>query len=68
LIKTEYEKYREKQLQNPEFKAKYYLAKEKLKIDFLIDSIDEAISNQNSLTTIKRRTAKLRKHIAGLTI
>ena len=67
-MQTDYEKYRDEQLQNPEFKAKYYLSKEKLKIEFLIDSIDEAITKQNSLTSIKRRTAKQRKHIAGLAI
>jgi len=65
---TQYEKYRDERLQDPVLKAKYLIAKEKLKLELLLDSIDEAITKRSSLTTIKRRTAKLRKHIEELAV
>ncbi len=65
---TEYEKYREQLLDNPEMKVKYFLAKEKLNLDLIIDSIDEAVEKQSSYQTIQRRVTKLRKHIASLSL
>lgn len=52
----------------PEFKAKYILAKEKLNIELMLDSIDEAIDKNGSHLTMKRRVNKLRKHIATLSL
>ncbi|MBX3044634.1 MAG: hypothetical protein KIT33_16035 [Candidatus Kapabacteria bacterium] len=65
---TQYEKYRDERLQDPVLKAKYLIAKEKLKLELLLDSVDEAITKQSSLSTIKRRTAKLRKYIEELAV
>ena len=65
-MKTEYEKYRDQMLENPEFKAKYLLAKEKLNLEMLLDSIAQAVDNKSSYQTMKRRISKLRKHIASL--
>jgi polyhydroxyalkanoate synthesis regulator phasin len=67
-MKTEYEKYKEALLESPEIKAKYLIAKEKLDIELMLDSIDEAIDNQSSYQTIKRRISKLRKHIAAISL
>jgi hypothetical protein len=55
-------------MKNPEFKVKYILAKEKINIELLIDSIDEAIEKKTSPLTMKRRINKLRNHIAALTL
>jgi polyhydroxyalkanoate synthesis regulator phasin len=65
---TEYEIYRDELLKNPEFKIKYLLAKEKLNIELIIDSIDEAINKKSSLQTMKRRISKLRKHVAAMNL
>ena len=67
-MQTEYEKYREKILDSPEKKLKYLLAREKINLELIIDDIDEAVEKQNSYKTIHRRLAKLRKHIAAISL
>ena len=67
-MQTEYEKYREELLDSPEMKLKYLLATEKLNLELMIDSIDEAVEKQSSYQTIHRRIAKLRKHVAALSL
>ncbi len=67
-METNYEQYRNEMMQDPEFKAKYYLAKEKLNIELMIDSIEDAIDKNESQLTMKRRVAKLKKHVATLSL
>lgn len=67
-MKTNYEEYRDKQLENPEFRLKYLLAKEKLNLEFLLDSINDAVEKQSSPQTLKRRIIKMRKHIVALSL
>ncbi|HPI19522.1 MAG TPA: hypothetical protein PKY56_04060 [Candidatus Kapabacteria bacterium] len=67
-MKTNYEEYRDKQLENPEFRLKYLLAKEKLNLELLLDSINDAVEKQSSPQTLKRRIIKMRKHIVALSI
>ncbi len=67
-MKTNYEEYRDKQLENPEFRLKYLLAKEKLNLELLLDSINDAVEKQSSAQTLKRRIIKMRKHIVALSL
>lgn len=67
-MKTLLETYRDKQLETPEFKLKYMLAKEKLNLELMLDSIDEAVEKQNSSRTIKQRISKMRKYISSLNL
>jgi hypothetical protein len=67
-MKSEIETYKDEMMENPEFRVKYLLAKEKLNIELMIDSIDEAIEKDDSFITMKRRLNKLRKHIATLSL
>ncbi len=67
-MKTNYEEYRDKQLENPEFRFKYLLAKEKLNLELLLDSINDAVEKQSSTQTLKRRIIKMRKHIVALSL
>jgi len=67
-MKTNYEEYRDKQLENPEFRLKYLLAKEKLNLELLLDSINDAVEKQSSPQTLKRRIIKMRKHIVALSL
>ncbi len=67
-METNYEKYRNELLKNPEFQVKYYLAKEKLNIELMLDSIDEAITQKSSILTMKRRVSKLRNYISTLNL
>jgi hypothetical protein len=67
-MKSEIELYQEEKMADPVFRAKYILAKEKLNIELLIDSIDEAYKKNDSHYTFTRRINKLRKHIATLSL
>lgn len=67
-MKTNYEEYRDKQLENPEFRLRYLLAKEKLNLELLLDSINDAVEKQSSPQTLKRRIIKMRKHIVALSL
>lgn len=67
-MQTEYEKYKEQLLDEPEMKLKYLLAKEKINLELMVDSIDEAVEKQSSNKTIQRRISKLRKHISALSL
>ena len=67
-MKSELEMYKDDKMLNPEFRAKYFLAKEKLNIELMIDSIDIAIEKKNSYITMKRRVNKLRNHISTLSL
>ncbi len=67
-MKTNYEEYRDKQLENPEFRLKYLLAKEKLNLELLLDSINDAVEKQSSTQTLKRRIIKMRKQIVALSL
>ncbi len=67
-MKSELEQYKEKRMEEPEFRAKYILAKEKLNLELMIDAIDEAVENKNSYLTLKRRVNRLRKHVAAISL
>jgi hypothetical protein len=67
-VEIDYDEYRNKLLENPEFKIKYLYAKEKLNIELMIDSIDEGIEKNRSPLALKRRVNKLRNHIAALSL
>ncbi len=67
-MQTEYEKYKEVLLAKPETQLKYILAKEKLELELMLDSIDEAVEKRSSYQTVRRRISKLRKHIAAISL
>ncbi len=67
-MKSELEQYKEKRMEEPEFRAKYILAKEKLNLELMIDAIDDAVKNKNSYLTLKRRVNRLRKHVAAISL
>jgi len=65
---TEYDKYKEEKMQDPVFRANYILAKEKLEIELMLDSIDEAISKKATSISLRRKINKLRKHLTTLSL
>ncbi len=67
-METNFEKYKEEKLKNPEFFAKYLLAKEKLNIELLIDSVKEGLELEKEPKIIKRRLNKLSKYVSQLSL
>jgi hypothetical protein len=67
-MEIDFEEYRDKLLENPEFKIKYLFAKEKLNLELMLDSIDEGFEKKSSPLTMRRRINKLRNHISALSL
>jgi len=54
-MKTNYEKYRDEKLRNPEFQVKYAFAKEKLNLKIRIDPMKESLLKEEELQIKKNR-------------
>jgi len=67
-MQTNYEKYRNSKLADPEFRAKYVLAKEKINLEIMIDSIKEGIEQEKAPQIIKRRLNKLSRYVTQLSL
>ncbi len=67
-MKTNYEKYRDKMLENPEFRAKYILAKEKHRLELMVDSVKESIIQKKDEKIILRNLNKLSRHIGNIAL
>lgn len=67
-MKTNYEELFENKMLDPEFRVQYLLAKEKLDMEMMIESIKESISSNKSSSTIMRRVNALSKHIHNISI
>ena len=67
-MKTKYEEYFEKQMENPEFRAYYILAKEKAKLEMMLEQFKESIPENPKRTAILRGVNKIKKHVAGINL
>ena len=65
-MKTNYETLRDEKLKDPEFRARYFFAKEKLDLELMIDSIKEGVRLHKPSTVLIRRINKLSKHVSNL--
>jgi hypothetical protein len=64
--KTNYEKFVEKQMQDPEFRAYYILAKEKAKLEFLIADLQETIKTNFEKKTIMKSVRQIGKYVSTI--
>jgi hypothetical protein len=65
-MKTNAEIYFDKKMKNPEFKVNYTLAREKTKLEFLIEKLIEDISKDNDKKVILRQAKIIEKHISKI--
>ena len=65
-MKTNAEIYFDEQMKDPEFRAYYSLAKEKVKLEFLIEKLTEDINNDYEKTKILKNARKFEKHISKI--
>ena len=65
-MKTNAEIYFDEKMKNPEFRAYYALAKEKTKLEFLIEKLIEDIVEENDKKVILRQAKKIEKHISKI--
>jgi hypothetical protein len=67
-MKTNYEEYRDKELENPEFRAKYILAKEKLQLELMVDTVKESILQKKDEKIIIRNLNRLSRYIGRIAL
>lgn len=67
-MKTNYEELFENKMLDAEFRVQYLLAKEKLEMELMIDSIKESIKQNKSPNAILRRVNTLSKHIHNISL
>jgi hypothetical protein len=62
-MKTNYETLKEELLQDPVMQAKYILAKEKLNLELMLDSVKQSLTEGKQLNVIMRRINKMSNYI-----
>ena len=64
--KTRHEEYVEKQMQDPEFRAYYILAKEKAKLEFLLADLQDTINSNFNKSTVLRSVKNIGRQVAKI--
>ena len=64
--KTKHEEYIEKQMQDPEFRAYYILAKEKAKLEFMLADLQDTINTNFDKKTILTSVKNIGKYVTKI--
>ncbi len=67
-MKTKYEEYFGKQMENPEFRAYYILAKEKAKLEMMLEELKENITDNPDKKNILRGVSKIKRHVSRMSL
>ena len=67
-MKTRYEKYFEKQMENPEFRAYYILAKEKAKLEMMLDEFKDSILEKPDKKNVLKGVNRIKRHVSRISI
>jgi hypothetical protein len=65
-MKTNYEVYLEKQMQDPEFRAHYILAREKAKLEFMLSDLKETIQTNFEKKAILKSVRQIGRHVTRM--
>lgn len=65
-MKTKYDEYLEKQMQDPEFRAYYILAKEKAKLEFMLADLKDTINNSFDKETIMKSVKRIGNYVTKI--
>jgi hypothetical protein len=67
-MKTEYEKFVEEKLSDPEFKIKYLLEMEKLNIELLLYSVKESIEENQDKKIVINKLNNVFEHLNKISV
>lgn len=62
--KTNHENFRDELLKNPELKAKYFLAREKIKLEMMLETLRNQVIEEKSRKTILGQISKITNRIS----
>lgn len=68
LESTLHEQYLAKQLENPEFRAQYALAREKVRLEIMLGTLREHIEMQADKRTLLSDVRKISKHLQKIAV
>ena len=66
--KTIHDEYLEQQLLDPEFRANYVLAKEKIKLEFMLEDVMSQLNKDIDKKTIIKNLLKINKYISKIAL
>lgn len=66
--KTIHDEYLEEQMQNPEFKAYYVLAREKIKIELMLEDLLVQLKQDIDKKTIIKSVRKINSYVAKIAL
>ncbi|MBM2814159.1 MAG: hypothetical protein HW421_921 [Ignavibacteria bacterium] len=66
--KTKHDEYLEQQMQNPEFRAYYALAREKTRIEFMLEDLLEQLKKDTDKKIIIRNVRKINNYISKIAL
>jgi hypothetical protein len=64
--RTNYEKYRDELLSNPEYKARYVLAREKIKLEMMLETLRLQIIEEKSRKSILSQITKITNRVSRI--
>jgi len=65
-MKTNYDEYLEKQMNDPEFRAFYIIAREKAKLEFMLSDLQDTIKSNFDKKAILRSVRQIGKHVTRM--
>ena len=65
-MKTNAEIYFEKQMKNPEFRVNYSFAREKFKLEFMLEKLIENINNDFEKPKLLKQAKRIEKYVSKI--
>jgi hypothetical protein len=65
---TNFDEYLNKQLENPEFRAQYALAREKARLEMMLAALKQHVAEEQDRTVLLRDVQRIERHLAGISL
>jgi hypothetical protein len=65
---TNFEEYLNKELEHPEFRAHYALAREKARLEMMLAALKQHVEEEQDTTVLLRDVQRIERHVAGISI
>ncbi len=65
---TNFDQYLQTQLEDPEFRAHYSLAREKARLEMLVETLKQHVEEEKSRSTILRDVKRIEQHLSRISL
>ena len=66
--KTNHEKYLEKMMENSEFKEKFHIVREKVKIEMMLEALEEQVKEEQNKKIIIKEIRNISKYVSQIAV